>query len=145
MEYGERVMNKDIRVIKFQSNEDDRGSLVVIEDTKEIPFDPKRIFYSYGVSGDKSRANHANINSEFVMVAVVGSVTVDVFDGYEKTTYVLDDPKEGLYIPNLTWKSMYNFSPDAVIMVIASTLYDRNEYINDYDEFVGYVKKRVKK
>ena len=134
-------MKKNIKIIDFQVNEDDRGVLVIMEHEKEIPFTPARIFYSYNVAGDKSRANHANINSEFLMIAVAGSVTIDIDDGKNKTTYVLDDPKKGLYIPNLTWKSMYNFSSNAVIMVVTNTLYDKNEYIWDYNEFIQYVNK----
>ncbi len=133
-------MKKSTKIINFQLNEDDRGSLVVMESMKQIPFDIKRIFYTYGVKDDKSRANHANIDSEFVMVAVCGSVTVLVDDGKKKEEFVLDDPSKGLYIPNLTWKKMYNFKDNAVVMVIANTLYNKDEYINNYDDFIKYVR-----
>ena len=133
-------MKKCTKIINFQLNEDDRGSLVVMESMKQIPFDIKRIFYTYGVKDDKSRANHANIDSEFVMVAVCGSVTVLVDDGKKKEEFVLDDPSKGLYIPNLTWKKMYNFKDNAVVMVIANTLYNKDEYINNYDDFIKYVR-----
>lgn len=135
-------MKKEIKLIDFQAHIDDRGSLVVIEELKSIPFSPKRIFYTFNVNDDKTRGNHANINSEFVMVAVKGSVKIDIDDGKKKYSYVLDDPTKGLYIPNLTWKTMSEFSKDAVLMVIANTLYDKSEYINDYDEFIKYLKTR---
>ena len=71
-----------------------------------------------------------------------GSVKVKVDDGFDTNEYILDNPKKALYIPNLTWKSMYDFSKDAVLLVIASTVYDKNEYINDYDEFIKYIKNK---
>lgn len=140
MEYGEVIMKNYVKEINFQYNGDDRGSLVIVESNKIIPFDIKRLFYIYGVKDDKSRGNHANIDSEFVMVALKGNVTVMVDNGFEKIEYVLDDPKKGIYLPKLTWKSMYNFSEDSILLVIANTLYNKDEYINDYEQFKKYVK-----
>lgn len=128
-----------IKEIEFQANGDDRGNIVIIESNKIIPFDIKRLFYIYDVIDDKSRGNHANIDSEFVMVALKGSVKVKVDDGKENTEYVLNNPKKGIYLPKLTWKSMYDFSEDAILLVIANTLYNKDEYINDYEEFKKYI------
>ena len=130
---------KKTKLIDFQYHGDDRGSLVIVEENKNIPFQPKRLFYIYDVKDDKVRGNHANIDSEFVMVAVKGSVVINVDDGKKKSIFKLDDPKKGLYVPKLTWKTMYDFSSDAVLLVIASTLYNKDEYINDYDEFIKYI------
>lgn len=136
-------MEASVKEIELQFNGDDRGALVVIEGEKNIPFNIKRLFYIYGVNDNKSRGNHANIDSEFVMVALNGSVNVHVDDGYKKYDYTLNDPKKGLYLSKLTWKCMDNFSKDAILLVIANTHYNKEEYINDYDEFIKVVKKGV--
>lgn len=136
-------MKNYVKEINFQYNGDDRGSLVIVESNKIIPFDIKRLFYIYDVKDDKSRGNHANIDSEFVMVALKGNVTVMVDNGFEKVEYVLDNPKKGIYLPKLTWKSMYNFSEDAILLVVANTLYNKDEYINDYEQFEKYVKENA--
>ncbi len=127
------------KFIDFQVNEDDRGSLVVVEKGKHLPFLPKRFFYIYNVKDGKSRGNHANINSKFIMIPMKGQVDVLVDNGKTKKEFHLDDPHKGLYIPNLTWKSMYNFSDDCVLLVVANTVYDGSEYIKQYDDFIKYI------
>lgn len=112
------------------------GTLVVIESLKDIPFDIKRIFYEYGVSYDSLRGNHANRHSKFCMIAVCGSCTVDVDDGENKNTYLLENPEDVLFLDNMVWKTMYNFSKNCVLVVLSSEYYDQNEYIRNYDEFI---------
>lgn len=137
-------MKRCIKEIDLQFNGDDRGNLVVIEGSEHIPFDIKRMFYIYGVNDNKSRGNHANIDSEFVMVALSGSVKVSIDDGKEKYECILNNPKKGLYLPKLTWKSMSEFSDNAILLVISNTHYNKEEYINNYDEFIDYVNTRGK-
>ena len=81
------------------------------------------------------RGCHANRNSEFILISVSGSCTVLVDDGQERQEFVLDSPQKGLYCGKMTWKEMYNFSPDNVLLVLASTEYEVNEYIKDYEQF----------
>jgi dTDP-4-dehydrorhamnose 3,5-epimerase-like enzyme len=115
---------------------DARGNLVVIEGKKEIPFDIKRIFYIYGADPSAVRGQHANRNSEFVLININGSSKVRVKDGKgNEEVFILDRPYIGLYIPKMLWKDMYNFSHDAILLVLASEYYDAGEYIRNYEDF----------
>lgn len=127
---------KECKIIELQKHNDLRGGLVVGEIQKEIPFEIKRFFFSYGFSEDAVRGQHANKNSEFVMVCVTGSCKVCVDNGKgEREFFLLDKPWEGLYLDRMTWKEMYDFSDDAVLLCLVSTLYDGEEYIKEYAEF----------
>ena len=123
------------RIIDLPLNGGSDGSLIVIEENNTIPFSIKRCFYIYGVGGNSVRGNHANRNSEMLMMAVSGSVKVRVKNGYTEEEFILNTPGQGLYLPKMTWKEMQNFSSDCVLLVLASEHYDKNEYIVDYAEF----------
>ena len=122
-------------LIDFQSYGDSRGFLTVFQKNSNLPFELKRIFYSYQIPSDARRGCHANRNSEFVLVSVAGSCKVLVDDGFNRQVYTLDSPNKGLYCGKMTWKEMYEFSPDNILLVLASTEYDANEYIKDYEQF----------
>ena len=124
------------KLIEFPQMGDARGNLVVIEGKKEIPFDIKRIFYIYGADPSAVRGQHANRNSEFVLININGSSKVRVKDGKgNEEVFILDRPYIGLYIPKMLWKDMYNFSHDAILLVLASEYYDAGEYIRNYEDF----------
>ena len=128
-----------VKLIKLKSNGDLRGELVVLEGNKEIPFDIARVFYMYNTTNDISRGNHANWNSEFVFICVNGSLKVKTYDGKNEENFILDKRDEALYLPKLVWKEMYDFSEDAVLLVLSNCKYDKAEYINDkkrYEEIV---------
>jgi len=122
--------------IEFKERGDARGKLVVVESLKDIPFQIARIFYIYGADSDSVRGCHANRKTEFVLISVSGSVKVKVMDGKEEHIFTLDKPNMGVYMPKMTWKEMFDFSPDAVLLCIASEGYDPQEYIRDYDKFL---------
>lgn len=124
------------KILNFQQRGDDRGNLVVIEGMQDIPFEIKRIFYIYGSDAHDIRGQHANRKSEFVFINVCGTTNVKVKDGngYEDV-FILNNPNEGLYIPKMVWKDMYDFSPDSVLLVLSSEHYDAQEYIRNYSEF----------
>ena len=115
---------------------DERGKLVVIEGGQAIPFEIKRVFYIYGSDATVVRGQHANRDSEFVLINVAGKSKVRITDGKESFVAVLDKPMMGVYIPQMVWKDMYDFSPDSVLLVLASTHYDGGEYIRDYDTYL---------
>lgn len=135
-----RVLNHIVSVLEFQERGDERGHLVIAEGAKDIPFEIKRVFYIYGTQGDVVRGQHANLNSQFVLINIAGTSKVKVRDGktYEEV-FVLDKPNMGLYLPNMVWKDMYDFSSDSILLVLASEHYDEYEYIRDYTEFVDIV------
>ena len=124
------------KLLNFSEKGDDRGKLVIVEGNQDIPFEIKRLFYIYGSDKDVVRGKHANRESEFVLINVSGSSKVMVTDGKEKQIVELTKPRQGVYLPKMVWKEMYDFSPDSVLLVLASTHYDGNEYIRDYDEYV---------
>ncbi|MCR5101140.1 MAG: FdtA/QdtA family cupin domain-containing protein [Butyrivibrio sp.] len=129
------------RVIEFKEYGDERGNLVVAEGSgRDIPFEIKRVFYMYGSDDQVVRGQHANRVTEFVLINVAGSSEVLVDDGEKKEVIKLDKPRMGLYLSNMVWKEMYNFSPDSVLIVLASEHYQESEYIRDYDEFIKEVK-----
>ena len=126
-------------VIEFKDLGDERGKLVVIEGNKNIPFDIKRVFYIYGSDSTVVRGQHANRESEFVLINVAGKSKVRITDGKEENIVILDRPMMGVYIPKMVWKDMYDFSEDSVLLVLASTHYDGTEYIRDYDEYLEVI------
>ena len=100
-----------------------------------ITFKIRRIFYMYASDKNIVRGNHANRNTEFVLLNVYGKSKVKVDDGMRTKIYELADPNTGVYIPRMIWKEMYDFSEDSVLLCLASEVYDPSEYIRNYEEF----------
>ncbi len=138
------VINK-AEMLEFTERGDERGHLVICEGGIDIPFDIERIFYIYGSDSNVVRGQHANRHSEFVLINVAGTSKVKVKDGKgNETVYCLNRPHTGIYLPKMVWKDMYDFSKDSVLLCLASTHYDSDEYIRDYDEFVKIINKEGK-
>lgn len=127
------------KILEFGDLGDERGKLVVVEGAMDIPFEIKRVFYIYGSDNQVIRGQHANRDSEFVLINVSGSSKVRVDNGFEEEIIELNRPRMGLYLPTMVWKDMYDFSEDSVLLVLANTHYDGNEYIRDYDEYLKEV------
>ncbi len=129
-------MNK-VKMLEFPQRGDERGHLVIVEGEQDIPFEIKRVFYIYGSDSDVVRGQHANRRSEFVLINVAGTSKIRIKDGEgNEAIFCLNRPHTGVYLPNMVWKDMYDFSSDSVLLVLASTHYDPDEYIRSYDEFV---------
>lgn len=128
-----------IKKITFDYHGDNRGKLIAIEENRDIDFDVKRVYYMFDTVNDAIRGKHAHKSLEQILICTSGSCKVLLDDGYEKTIVTLNNPCEGLYISNAIWREMYDFSKDAVLMVLASNYYDESDYIRDYDEFIKYV------
>ena len=124
------------RLLDFKDLGDERGKLVVIEGEHDIPFEIKRVFYIYGSDPNVVRGQHANKQTEFVLVNVSGKSKVRVTDGVSEYIVELNKPMQGIYIPKMIWKDMYDFSPDSVLLVITNTHYNKEEYIRDYNEYL---------
>lgn len=129
-------MTQKYSVLQFTDKGDERGKLVVIEGGKSIPFNIKRVFYIYGSDSTIVRGQHANKKSEFVLINIAGQSEVRITNGKEENIIKLNKPMMGVYIPRMFWKDMYNFSKDSVLLVLASTHYDSEDYIRDYNEYI---------
>lgn len=134
-------LKEKCKIIEFKDLGDERGRLVVIEGGIGVPFDIQRVFYIYGSDDTVIRGQHANRESEFVLINVAGNSKVRITDGFEEILVELNRPMMGVYIPKMIWKDMYNFSPDSVLLVLASTHYDGSEYIRNYDEYLKEIGK----
>ncbi|SJN57290.1 TDP-4-oxo-6-deoxy-alpha-D-glucose-3, 4-oxoisomerase [Vibrio ruber DSM 16370] len=131
--------NKGYEVLNFLPMGDDRGYLIAIEGMNHIPFNIERVFYVYGTMSDKSRGCHANKNTRFVLVSISGSCSVTVHNGASSEDIILDSKTKGLYLDRMIWKEMHSFSSDSILMVMCSEKYDKDEYINNFDEYMRVV------
>ena len=127
---------------RFQQHGDERGMLVALEEQKDIPFEIKRVYYMYDTKAEVRRGFHAHKKLEQILICIHGKCKVLLDNGYEKTIVPLEIPYEGLYLSSNVWREMYDFSRDAVLMVLASEYYDENDYIRDYEEFIRVVQMR---
>ena len=130
------TLQEKCSVLQFADLGDERGKLAVIEGGSAIPFDIQRVFYIYESDSTIVRGQHANRESEFVLINVAGRSKVRITDGREEFIVELNKPMMGVYIPKMVWKDMYDFSSDSVLLVLASTHYDGKEYIRDYEEYL---------
>lgn len=134
-------MPSDSGVIPFREIKDNRGSLISIEEGRNIPFTIKRVYYIFNTNGDKPRGFHAHRELKQVLICMSGSCRVRMEDANGKRDYYLDNPATALYIGPGVWREMYEFAPNTVIVVLASELYDENDYIRDYETFLGFLSK----
>lgn len=124
----------DVVIINIPNVHEKRGKLAVLE--KEIlPFGINRVYYLYDVPSDAFRGGHAHKEQESLLIALSGSFDVIVDDGWNRKIISLNKPKKGLLIPKGIWREIENFSAGAVCLVLASTVYNENEYIRDYKKF----------
>lgn len=128
------------RIIGLPRIEDPRGNLTFIEQGNHIPFEIKRVYYTYDVPGGSERGSHAHKNLHQLIVAMSGSFDVVLDDGINKHRFHLNRSYCGLYVPPMMWRLIDNFSSGSVCMVLASELYDENDYYRNYEEFLKDVK-----
>ena len=129
----------NICLIDLPKITDPRGNLTVAEQQKNVPFDIKRAYWVYDVPAGESRGGHAHKQLRQLVVALSGSFTVTLDDGNERATILLNHPYQALLIETGIWRTLDDFSSGAVCLVLASELYDPDDYIYDYDEFIAYV------
>ena len=128
-------VTEQCKVLNFADLGDERGKLVVVEGNQDIPFKIERVFYIYGSDSEVVRGQHANRESEFVLINFGGTSKVRIDNGHSEAVIELNKPMMGLYIPTMVWKDMYDFSEDSILLVLASTHYNGKEYIRDYEEY----------
>ena len=129
----------DIKLIDLPKISDPRGNLTVAEGAGIVPFDIKRAYWVYDVPGGESRGGHAHKRLRQLVVALSGSFTVTLDNGYERHTVLLNHPWQGLVIETNTWRTLDDFSSGAVCLVLASDHFEEDDYIYDYDEFLAYI------
>lgn len=132
---------RGVRLIELQEIVADNGSVIVAETPTGLPFTASRIFTLLDIPPGEARGIHAHRRCEQFLICMRGSVTAVVDDGVHRQEVVLDRPSLGLYMPPLIWGTQYDYSTDALLVVLASDPYDRQDYIEDYDEFLQAVSK----
>src|SRR5690606_14220445 len=125
----------EVRWIDLPAVTDERGTLTAIEASRDVPFDIQRIFYMHHVVAD--RGGHAHRDTEQVVIGIAGRHVIEVKDGVDTLTFVLDDPNKGLYLPRMTFTNLLDFSAGAVSLVLASTHYDRHQSIRTFAEYLA--------
>ena len=135
-----KITVSDCSVIELPKIENRSGNLTSIQNSIEIPFDIKRIFYLYDIPGGKDRGAHAHIECHQFLIAGSGSFDVLLDDGKSKKLVTLNQPYKGLHIPPGIWASEINFSSGSICLVLASHKYDEKDYIREYGEFLKYKK-----
>ena len=126
-------------MIDIRSNQEDDGRLLVVEgESQSIPFEIKRIFWVRDVKAGAKRGNHATKRTKLVLIAVTGSCDVVVNDGKTETMYHLEDPTKGLYIDEMLWRTMQNFTPDCVVEAVCDHKYAPGD--ETYEDFEEYLK-----
>lgn len=131
----------DCCVIGLNKISNSAGNITPVYGGVDVPFDVKRVFYTYDIPGGEDRGAHAHKECKQFLVAVSGCFEVVLDDGFNKRTVLLNRPFYGLYIPPGIWASEQSFSSGSVCLVLTSHKYDAEDYIRDYDEFLKYVKR----
>lgn len=129
---------KNPKIIELARHFDPRGNLSVIEEFKDVPFKIERTYWIYDVPGGEARGGHAYRENEEFIVALSGSFDVVLDDGVEKNTYHLNRSYYGLYVPKGIWRVMDNFSTNSLALILASTKFNVEDYIRDYNEYKSF-------
>lgn len=131
----------DCTMVELDKHHSDRkGNLTVVQNGTTLPFDVKRVYYLYDVPGGESRGSHAHRDLEQLIIAASGSFTVTLDDGKCKRSFFLNRPYQGLYVRAGMWRDLEDFSSGAVCMVLASDVYQVEDYIRNYDDFLEFRK-----
>lgn len=129
---------QNTRIINLPKIEDIRGNLSFVEENNHIPFDIKRVYWIYDVPGGQKQGGHAYHKLHEFIIALSGSFDVVIDNGNDKQTYSLNRSYYGLYVPNMLWRSLENFSTNALCLIFASEHYAEKDYIRDYKDFLKF-------
>jgi dTDP-4-dehydrorhamnose 3,5-epimerase-like enzyme len=125
----------NVRIIHLPKNTDRRGNLSFVEENKHIPFKIQRSYWIYDVPGGETRGGHAYRQNHEFIIALSGSFDVVLDNGNQSRTFHLNRSYYGLYVPNMIWRQMNNFSTNSLALILASTYFNIDDYIYDYNEF----------
>lgn len=126
----------DCRIIGLERHGGPMGSLTAVENTPDYPFDVKRVYYLYDVPSGAERGGHSHHSEQRLIIALAGSFDVTVDDGVSRRTFTLNSPWRALYIPAGIWRTVENFSSGSVCLALSSNVYDADDYVRDYSEFL---------
>lgn len=129
-----------MQIIKLPKIEDHRGNLSFIEEENHIPFKIRRVYWIYDVPGGEFRGSHAFKESEEFIVAISGSFDVVLHDGIDEKNFSLNRSYYGLFVPKLVFRRLENFSTNSLALILASTPFNENDYIRDFEKFLTIVK-----
>ena len=130
---------KNVRRIELPKIVDPRGNLSFFENSNQIPFNIKRTYWIYDVPGGEIRGSHAFKKSHEFIISLSGSFDVVLHDGKQEQTIHLNRSYFGVYVPNMLWRTLNNFSTNAVALIVSSTPYDANDYVRDFKSFKSLV------
>lgn len=128
----------EVRLIQLPKILDERGNLSFFENNKQLPFEIERVYWIYDVPGGEKRGGHANKNSQEVIIALSGSFDVILNDGTEEKLFALNRSYYALYIPNMIWRHIENFSTNALALSATDTFYDEQQYIRDFEMYKSF-------
>ncbi|GHB31438.1 sugar 3,4-ketoisomerase [Mongoliitalea lutea] len=128
----------DCSVLDLKKINNFNGRITAVNNLQEVPFEIKRIFYLYDIPSGVSRGQHAHISLHQVILASTGSFDVIVDDGKMKRTFYLNQPNTALHVPPGIWAELVNFSGGSICMVLASDIYEEDDYLRDYKDFLNY-------
>lgn len=131
----------NIQHICFTPHGDERGQLIALEEGNEIPFSIKRIYYIYNTTEGVRRGFHAHKTLKQVLFCIGGSCKLHLDDGTEQMEIELSSPDNGILLEGIIWREMYDFSDGAILVVLASEIYNEDDYIRSYDDFRKYINK----
>lgn len=128
-------MLEKVELLNLPKIQDPRGNLTFIEGENNIPFEIKRTYWIYDVPGGEVRGSHAYKGLREVIIALSGSFDVVLNDGKEEKRWQLNRSYFGLYVPNMLWRTIENFSTNALCLILASDVYDESDYVRNYEDF----------
>lgn len=130
----------DCTIVTLDKHHNRRGNISIVENNRAVPFDVRRVYYLYDIPGGESRGGHAHRALHQLIVAASGSFTVTLDDGRVKRTFLLNRPYQGLLVVPGIWRELDDFSSGSVCLVLASEVYDEDDYIRDYEQFINFKK-----
>lgn len=134
-------MNNIPKIINLPKIVDKRGNLSFFENENQLPFTIERTYWIYDVSGGEVRGSHAFKEQQEFIIALSGSFDVALHNGEEEQVFTLNRSYYGLYVPKMYWRRMENFSTNSLALIVSDKLYDENDYIRDFHEFLSYANK----
>lgn len=127
------------KLLNLKTIQDSRGNLTFIQNDSILNFEIKRVYYLHDIPFKSERGGHAHKNLQQLIIPLSGSFNIYLNNGFSEETFFMSDPTKGLFVNNLVWREMRNFSSGSVCLVLASELYNEEDYIRDFDEFIKYV------